>query len=288
MKYSYYPGCTYHSTGQEYDKSLKAVCSVLDIELKDIDNWVCCGSSSAHTTSKLLSFSLPAQNISEVEKEGLREMVVPCVGCYSRFKRAVYEVGNNPALLKDVSEVIEYDFKNTVKILNPLEIFENGIEEKIKDVVKKDLSAIKMVCYYGCVLTRPPKIMQFDEFEYPESMDEILKNAGVDVLDWSYKTDCCGVSLALTKSDIVLRLVNDILGNASDVGADAIAVLCPLCHANLDTRQEEVNSKYNKKYDLPILYFTQVLGLAFGLDPKGLGLDKHFIGTDSLLKKIKK
>ena len=287
MKYSYFPGCTYHSTGQEYDKSLKAVCSVLEIELQDVNNWICCGSSSAHTTSKLLSISLPIQNISEVEKDGLSEVVIPCVGCYSRFKRSVYEVENNPVLLKDVSEVIEYQFQNKVKILNPLEIFKNGMKEKIKDKIKKDLSKIKMVCYYGCVLTRPPKVMQFDEFEYPTSMDEILKNSGVDILDWSYKTDCCGVSLSLTKSDIVLRLVNEILENASEVGADAIAVACPLCHANLDTRQEEVNDLYKKKYNLPILYFTQVMGLAFGFGIKELSLNKHFVIPEKLLKRLK-
>jgi len=286
MIYSYFPGCTYHSTGKEYDMSFKAVCSILDIELKDVNNWICCGSSSAHTTSKLLSVSLPIQNLSEVEKENLNEVVVPCVSCYSRFKKSIYEIENDSQLMKDVSEVIDYQFQNKVKVLNPLEIFKNGMLEEIRDKVKKDLSEIKMVCYYGCILTRPPKVMQFDEYEYPVSMDEILKDIGVNVLDWSYKTDCCGMSLSLTNSDIVLRLTNNIFENATDVGADAIAVSCSLCHANLDTRQEEVNKLYNKKYNLPIFYFTQVMGLAFGCGVKELGLDKHFVSTDKLLKRI--
>jgi len=286
MIYSYFPGCTYHSTGKEYDMSFKAVCSILDIELKDVNNWICCGSSSAHTTSKLLSVSLPIQNLSEVEKENLNEVVVPCVSCYSRFKKSIYEIENDSQLMKDVSEVIDYQFQNKVKVLNPLEIFKNGMLEEIRDKVKKDLSEIKMVCYYGCILTRPPKFMKFDGCEYPVSMDEILKDIGVNVLDWSYKTDCCGMSLSLTNSDIVLRLTNNIFENATDVGADAIAVSCSLCHANLDTRQEEVNKLYNKKYNLPIFYFTQVMGLAFGCGVKELGLDKHFVSTDKLLKRI--
>lgn len=286
MTYSYFPGCTYHSTGQEYDRSLKAVCSELDIKLNDIKNWTCCGSSSAHSTSKLLAVSLPLQNLSEVEKEGLNEVVIPCVGCYSRFKKSVYDVSHDPRLLKDVSGIIDYQFQNKVNILNPLEIFGNGTSDKIKDKVKKDLSKLKMVCYYGCVLTRPPDIMKFDQHEYPISMDNVLKSIGVDVIDWSFKTDCCGASLSLTRSDIVVRLTSQILENANDVGADAIAVLCPLCHANLDTRQEEVNELYNKKYNLPILYFTQVMGLAFGLGTKELSLEKHFVNPEELLKRL--
>lgn len=286
MTYSYFPGCTYHSTGQEYDRSFKAVCSALGIKLKDIRNWTCCGSSSAHSTSKLLSVSLPTLNLSKVEKEGLSEVVIPCVGCYSRFKKSSYELSHDPGLLKDLSAIIDYQFQNKVKILNPLELFENGAQEKIKDNLKKDLSKIKMVCYYGCVLTRPPKVMKFDQHEYPMSMDLILKDIGVDILDWSYKTECCGASLALTRSDIVIRLASQILENANDVGADAIAVSCPLCHANLDTRQNEVNDLYNKKYNLPILYFTQVMGLAFGIGTKKLKLNKHFVNPEELLKRV--
>ena len=286
MTYSYFPGCTYHSTGQEYDRSFKAVCAALDIKLKDVNSWTCCGSSSAHSTSKLLSVSLPTQNLSEVEKEGLGEVVVPCVGCYSRFKKSVYELEHDPGLLKDVSEVIDYQFQNKVKVLNPLEIFSNGLREKVKGQVKKDLSKLKIACYYGCVLTRPPKVMKFDQHEYPMSMDNILTDIGADVLDWSYKTECCGVSLSLTRSDIVVRLTVQILENASAVGADALAVSCPLCHANLDTRQEEINKLHNKKYNLPIMYFTQVMGLAFGFGPKELSLNKHFVDPGELLKRL--
>ena len=286
MTYSYFPGCTYHSTGQEYDRSFKAVCSELDIKLKDVNSWICCGSSSAHSTSKLLSVSLPTQNLSEIEKEGMGEVVVPCVGCYSRFKKSVYELEHDPGLLKDVSEVIDYQFQNKVKVLNPLEIFSNGMREKVKGKVKKDLSKLKIVCYYGCVLTRPPKVMKFDQHEYPMSMDNILTDIGADVLDWSYKTECCGVSLSLTRSDIVVRLTGQILKNASEVGADAIAVSCPLCHANLDTRQEEISKLHNKKYNMPIMYFTQVMGLAFGFGFKELSLNKHFVNPGELLKRL--
>ena len=143
-----------------------------------------------------------------------------------------------------------------------------------------------MVCYYGCLLTRPPKVMQFDTCEYPVSMDEILKDAGVEVLDWSYKTSCCGAALSLTKTEIILKLINDIFENAIDVGADAIVVACPLCHSNLDMRQDDTNKLFNRNFDIPIMYFTQVLGLAFGIKPEELSLNTHLVETDELLRKI--
>lgn len=286
MMYSYFPGCSLHATACEYNISLKAVCKILGVELKEIKKWICCGASSAHPTSHLLALSLPAKNLAEVEKENLTEVLVPCAACYARFKTTKYELENSPELLQDISEIISYPFKNKVKILHPLEILRNGLLTEIKQYVKKDLSKIKMVCYYGCLLTRPPKVMQFDICEYPVSMDEILKNAGVNVLDWSYKTDCCGAALSMTKTEIVLRLINNIFENANDVGADAIVVACPLCHSNLDARQGEANKLFSKNYNIPIVYFTQVLGLAFGLKPEELSLNKHFINTDELIRKF--
>jgi heterodisulfide reductase subunit B len=284
--YPYYPGCSLHSTASEYDISLKAVSDVLGIELKEIKKWICCGASAAHQTSPLLAISLPAKNLAEVEKDNLEEVLVPCAACYARFKTTKYELEHNPELLQDINKIISYPFENKVKILHPLEILSNGMSTKIKQSVKNDLSGLKVVCYYGCLLTRPPKVMQFDTCEYPVSMDEILKNAGVDVLDWSYKTACCGAALSLTKTEIILKLIDDIFENAKGVGADAIVVACPLCHSNLDMRQDESNKSFNRDHTIPIMYFTQVLGLAFGLKPEDLSLNTHLVDTDVLLSKI--
>jgi len=286
MMYPYYPGCSLHSTAREYDVSLKAVSDALGIELKEIKKWICCGASAAHQTSPLLAISLPAKNLAEVEKESIDEVLVPCAACYARFKTTKYELENDPELLQDIREIISYPFENKVKILHPLEILSNGMSTKIKQNVKKDLSGLKVVCYYGCLLTRPPKVMQFDTCEYPVSMDEILKNAGVEVLDWSYKTSCCGAALSLTKTEVILKLIDDIFENAKEVGADAIAVACPLCHSNLDMRQDESNKSFNRDHTIPIMYFTQVLGLAFGLKPEDLSLNTHLVDTDVLLSKI--
>lgn len=286
MKYPYYPGCSLHSTALEYDISFKAISDVLGIELKEIKNWICCGATPAHQTSPLLAISLPAKNLAEVEKENGDEVLVPCAACYASFKTTKFKLENNPELLQEINEIISYPFQNKVKILHPLEILSNGMSTKIKQNVKKDLSGLKVVCYYGCLLTRPPKIMQFDICEYPVSMDEVLKNAGVNVLDWSYKTTCCGATLSISKTEIIYKLIDDILENAKEVGADAIAVACPACHSNLDLRQEESNKLFNRDHTIPILYFTQILGLAFGLKSEDLSLHTHLVDTEELLRKI--
>ncbi len=288
MKYAYYPGCSLHSTAKEYDRSWRAVCEKVGIELEEVKNWICCGSSWAHPTSKLLSLALPLKNLAEIEKRGFKEVIVPCAECFSRFKIAQYEVDNEPKLAAEVEEIIEHKFRDGVKVYHPLDILSSNAElSKLTELVRKDLSGLKVVCYYGCLLVRPPKVTEFDDCEYPQSMDKILQAVGVPTLDWSYKTDCCGASFALTRTEIVLKLSRDILEGAKSVGADAIAVACPMCHSNLDTRQEEIEEKYQTTYHLPILYFTQLMGLAFDIPAKELLLTSHLVDTEDVLEKVR-
>jgi heterodisulfide reductase subunit B len=286
MKYAYYPGCSLHSTGSEYDESFKAVCNLLGIELEEPKGWVCCGTSPAHSSSRLLSIALPVKNLELVEKAGYKEVLVPCASCFSRFKFATYEMEKHPHLKNEVAEVIGTDIPKDVKTIHPLEVFLNKVEEKIiVEHINKNLPQLKVACYYGCLLTRPPKVAQFDECEYPVSMDRILNLVGIKTLDWNYKTECCGGAFALSLTDTVVKLCQDILKGAKDVGANAIAVACPLCHANLDTRQAEIEEKYSTQYQIPIVYFTQLMGLAFGIEPEDLGLHKHLVSTEGLISK---
>lgn len=173
------------------------------------------------------------------------------------------------------------------KVIHPLTIFaEEPLISKIPTLVKRDLSGLKVVSYYGCLLTRPPKITEFDIAENPVSMDKVLKAAGITSLDWSYKTICCGASFALTKPDIVVNLSHKIIEEAKSVGADAIAVACPLCHVNLDTRQSDMEKAFGTHPQMPILYVTQLMGYSFGLSPEELSLDKHLTDAESILKKF--
>jgi len=280
-KYAYYPGCSLHSTGSEYDVSFRAVCDKLGIGIEEIEGWVCCGTSPAHSTSKLLSLALPYENICLAGKMGLNDIVAPCASCFARLKTAQYEAAEDPKVAGQISEALEKPLPESMSILSPLEIFRNSHD--ISQAVTRQLSDLKVACYYGCLLTRPDKVMQFDECEYPMAMDEILRSLGITTLDWSYKTECCGGALAMTRTDVVLKLTRDILEEARTVGANAISVACPLCHVNLDTRQEEVEQKYNVSYGLPVFYFTQLMALAFGVPADKLGLEKHFVSTEGVL-----
>lgn len=283
-KYAYYPGCSLHSTGSEYDLSFRAVCEKLGINIEEINGWICCGTSPAHCTSRLLSLALPYENLRQAKNMGLSDVVAPCAACFSRLKKAVYEAGEDPKIAEQISEAIDAPLPESMSVLSPLEIFGNGVDFTGK--VTRSLPDLKVACYYGCLLTRPSKVMQFDECEYPMAMDDILRAVGIDTLEWQYKTECCGGALAMSRTEIVLKLTRDLLEEAKIIGANAIAVACPLCHVNLDTRQAEVEKEYDAEYGIPIFYFTQLMALAFGVPPDQLGLKKHFISPDALLSGI--
>jgi heterodisulfide reductase subunit B len=279
--YGYYPGCSLHATASEYDISFRAVCNKLDIGLEEIKDWICCGASSAHSYSKILSTALPMHSIVAADEMGLSEIVVPCAACFTRLKTAVHDTDNNPEMAANMNEIFDREIPKGVKVLHPLEIFSNGVD--VAGAVVRQLSDLKVACYYGCLLTRPPKVMQFDECEYPMMMDHLLRSLGIETLDWSYKTDCCGGAFSLTETDVVRKLIHDIFEGAKAVGANAISVACPLCHANLDTRQPEVEKEYNTKYGLPVFYFTQLIGLALGIPAEQLALQKHFVSAEGLI-----
>ena len=202
MRYAYYPGCSLHSSAKEYDVSIRVVFYRLGITLVEPPDWVCCGSSFAHSLSEKLALSLPLQNLNQVEKMGMDEVIVPCSACFSRFKNAQAEVRHDPKKLALVEKILNEKVAKDVKVVHPLELFtREAIGEKIPELIKKDFSSLKVASYYGCLLTRPPEVMRFDECEYPQIMDNVLQTCGFETIDWSYKTDCCGAAFALTRSE---------------------------------------------------------------------------------------
>jgi len=286
MKYAYFPGCSLSSSGYDYHLSLKFVAQALGIDLIEVRDWVCCGASSAHATSHLLSVALPVLNLSHVEKDGFEKLIAPCLACLSRFKAANVELEHDVDLKKRMHEIFDYKYQGKVKVYHPLEVFlEIGLE-KIRERMRKKLTGLRVACYYGCVLTRPPKIARFDNVEDPQSMDSIVRTLGAQPIEWSFKTECCGVSMTLTRSDIVLKLSNDILREAREVGANVIAVTCPLCQANLDGRQRQIEETYKTRYRIPILYITQLMGFAFGAFPKEVGTQKLITSPREVLGSI--
>ena len=277
-KVSYYPGCSLHGTALEYDESVEAVCKILDIELDELQDWNCCGASSAHSVDNELAIALAARNLEIAEKAGLENLIIPCAACFQRTKVAEYELLNHPESYKDFS------FKGEVKAKDLLNfICEDVGIDAVKEKIKKPLKELKAVCYYGCLTMRPPKVTGEKNYENPQNMDKLLTALGVEVLTWPYKTDCCGGSLVLTRPDIVRNLVNKLYEMALAVGAECIVVGCPLCHGNLDQRQEEISQEFKKDYYLPIFYYTELMGLAMGSSGTEKWLGRHLVNPKRLL-----
>lgn len=282
MKYAYYPGCSLHSTAREFDVSALAICHALDIELEEIPDWNCCGATSAHSLNKELSIALPLRNLAKAEEMGL-DVVAPCAACYNRLRSADAAAKDRPAEVEAISKKTGISYKGSIEVLSLLQAISRLDHEHIKSRMKRDLSGLKVACYYGCLLLRPPSMVGFDDAENPRSLDSLMTVLGADPVEWPYKTECCGASLSLSKVDYVIKLTHDILSMAKRSGASCIVTACPLCHANLDMRQKQVEEKYGEKFDMPIFYFTQLMGLSFGFFNNRLGLDKHMVSPNDVL-----
>lgn len=281
----YYPGCaiTMGSSSEEYGTSVLKVSEVIGPELEEIHDWNCCGASSAHATNRKLSTALSVRNISLADKYGFKEILAPCPMCSQRLIISQKDVQEDEKLRKEVEDAIEMPCNSGVKVSNYLEIIKNYCMDEMVNNLKKTPKNLKVASYYGCLLVRPPKVLQFDDPENPKSMDEIVKAIGATPVEWEFKTNCCGGGFTLSRTDVVLKLTNDILEGAMEAGADAIAVACPMCHANLDMRQKNIEKEYKRRFNIPIVYISELIGLALDLGPISLGLNKHFIDTESVV-----
>ncbi|MDD5204849.1 MAG: CoB--CoM heterodisulfide reductase iron-sulfur subunit B family protein [Desulfobacterales bacterium] len=280
MKVSYYPGCSLHATGKEYDQSVKAVSDALGIELLEVDDWSCCGASSAHMTNFKLSVALPARNIVAAQEDGLSTMMVPCAACFNRFKSAQHHLEKDDSLKTEIEGIIGATYDASVAVRNPIDIIYNDIGlERLREAVTRKLDGLKPVSYYGCLLLRPPEVCQFDDYENPCMMDGIMRALGADVRNWSCKTDCCGGSLTLSKSAMVVTLVDKMMRMATEAGANCIVTACPVCFANLDTRA-------SKDVRLPVFYFTEIIALALGLKGPESWFKMHNVDPRPLLASL--
>jgi len=287
MKIGYYPGCSLTGTGKEYDISLRKVLALLDVDVEEIRDWCCCGATSAHATNHLLSIALPARNLLLAQQQNLNELFAPCAACYSRLICAKHEITTDAKLKEKVEFVLEEEFNSSTEIINIVQLFQKIGKEKIASQIKVNLKGIKAACYYGCLLVRPHDITKFDDVEEPSLMEDILSVTGVGTVKWNYKTECCGGAHSIARKDIVTFLSKNILDDAKRNGADVIVVACPMCHSNLDMRQRAIKKEYNQHEEMPILYLSELIGVAFGLSSKQLGIDLHFVDASGLLQTVK-
>jgi heterodisulfide reductase subunit B len=277
VKIGYFPGCSLHATAREFGESLHAIAPRLDLELCEIEDWSCCGATSAHVTQHLLSVALPARSLALAEEQGHAEVMAPCAACYSRLATARHEIGESSELADRVKGVIgRPDFANTVRVMSGVELL-RGMLDTIRSQATTALGGKKVACYYGCLLVRPPAVAGWDDAEAPTAMEQVVTAAGATPVAWNRRLECCGGGLSIARTGSVIRLGRSILEDAQAAGAEMVVVACPMCHSNLDMRQQAMR---RSGPPLPILFLTQLVGLALGVPAAALGLGRHFVSTD--------
>jgi heterodisulfide reductase subunit B len=268
-------------------QSTLAVAGALGIEMIELKGWTCCGATAGHQTDRILAASLPAANLVKVQDMGL-ECIVNCAACYNRMKVANHEISTDSVIRRSVCDAIGRDYDGSVKVRHFIEVLLEDVGlETIGNAVKHSLNGLKVACYYGCLLVRPPEVVEFDDPENPTSLDRLVTAIGGGSIDWPYKVECCGGGLSLSRTDVVIELANSILGMAESAGADCIAVSCPMCQVNLDLRQQDIKKQTGKNYQMPVVYITQLLGLGLGISPAKLGFNKLMVSASGVLEKVK-
>ncbi len=277
MKVSYYPGCSLEASARDYQESIEGVCKRLGIELVELEDWNCCGATAAHSLNHRASVELPGRNLVIAER-GETDLVAPCPLCFNRLKAA------EKALLNGENGHYRYTIEGRVKIWDLADFM---AQEKVLDLIESKvtnrLEGIKAVCYYGCMSSRPPKVTDAENCENPMSMDKILTRLGAEPIDWAYKTDCCGASHVIDRPDIVFKMVGKLYERALDVGANCIVVSCQMCQANLDVYQDKIGEELDRMFELPIIYFTELIGLAMKDRHVETWLSRHFVDPLKLL-----
>lgn len=276
-----YPGCSLEGTAGSFQTSLDAVFDELNVACDEMDDWSCCGATSAHALDHEFTLALNLRNLALAEKQGYGQLLAPCAACYHRLAQTQHELSEDGELLDRVNGQTGLGYKGSVRVRNVLDFlaFDTGLAE-IAAQVKRPLTGLKIASYYGCLNTRVPRMESFDDQDYPMTMDHIVAALGADAIDWSYKTECCGASLFLTAESVQTRLVAGILKDAVARDADCIVVACPMCHNNLDTKQDGVRTEFGIDRPMPVMFITQLMGVAFGVDKSRLKLHHSLVPVE--------
>jgi heterodisulfide reductase subunit B len=277
-EYTYYPGCSVKGTGKHYEQSLQATFKALDLKLNEIEDWNCCGATFYMSVDEMISFTLSARNLSLAEKKG-DDVVTPCSACYLALLKTQDYLARYPEIRSKVDGALDSigrKYEGSLKVRHPLDILHNDLGlDAVKAKVSRSLKGLKVVPYYGCQIVRPYAV--FDDASNPTTMDDLIEAVGAEVVDYPLKTKCCGGSLIGTVENVGLRLSYNLLKEAKKRGADVIVTICPLCQHNLECYQGGMEKKYDSELSIPVLYFTQLIGLALGIDEKELGLNRAIV-----------
>lgn len=293
MKYAYYPGCSLERNASAYHDSTLAVAKPLGLEFAEVEDWNCCGASEYMSVELLPAFALVGRNLALAARQSQngRHLVAPCSACYLNLSKGDHYMAESTELADQINAALaagglHYE-PGTMKVRHLLDIVVSDVGyEAIAEKVSKPLYDLRVAPYYGCLSVRPAFQCAFDDKEYPTSLDKLLSVLGAEVVDFPLKAHCCGGHMTQISEPVALDLIRRLLKNAADYDADVIVTLCPMCQLNLDAYQDNVNRYFRTDYNIPILYFTQMMGLAFGLPPDELGFGKEFIDATPALAKI--
>lgn len=284
MKIPYYPGCTLNTVAKDFENSAKAAAAAVGVEMEELSQWNCCGATFPLAAGNVMGLTAPAKVLSNARKEG-ETVTTLCSVCYNVLKRTNKVIRDNKEKRSVINSFIEEDYDGTLNVVHFLEVLRDSVGfDKVKEAVKRPLGGIKTGTYYGCMLLRPFEDMGIDKAEGPTIFEDLLKALGAEPVDFPNKIECCGAHLAMNNEGIVEKLSGNVMSSAVDSGAELIVTSCPLCQFNLEKSQGGEDAKGAGISNVPVVYFTQVLGLALGQDPESLGFEKCKADVVGLLK----
>ncbi len=277
-RYSYYPGCSLHATAREYDESIQALAGPLGLELREIDEWCCCGATPAHAIDPKAATALGMWNLAHAARGGPEPILTGCASCFSRLRAVRSEVQADPQAAREAMTRMGVQPAPAPEIVHIAQVLTApDMREKLKSLVVRPLKGLRVACYYGCLLTRPRADDALDDAENPTILEDLVRLTGAEAVDWPLRLDCCGASMTLARADLVHELCGRLLVMAHERGAHCLMVACPLCHSNLDFQQDACLRARGHEFRMPVVYLTQLIGLALGIAGTRLGLERHFV-----------
>ncbi len=284
MEIPYYPGCTLNTKAKGFDNSARASARELGLELVELEEWNCCGATFPLLVDNMLDLAGPAQVLISARQAGQR-LAVACSTCYNVLKRTNRVIREDEDSREKLNFFLDADYGGDLEVLDLLQILRDEIGfDNVKEAVKKPLSGLKVAAYYGCMVLRPPAEVAYDDPENPHALDDLITALGAEAVDYSHQGECCGAYLAVKSAEVTAEMSFTILASAQRSGAELVVANCPLCQFNLDRMQKTMGSRHTGFQPIPVLYFTQLLGIALGLDSEGFELDRHYVDPRSLLE----
>lgn len=287
-EYVYFPGCSLEKIALSYHLSALETTKKLGVKLIELEDWNCCGATAYFHVDELLAYTLSARNLAMAEKVG-SEVVAPCSACYKNMYFTNVHLHEDPDLAEHINEALQEDnlsYSGTMAVKHLLDVFAHDLgAEEIKSKVLYPLSGLKVAAYYGCQILRPKK--DHEDVEQPQFFEELMSAIGATPVDFPLKLTCCGGSLLISSRPAAYSMIHNLLYNAQQAQADVIATACPLCQVNLECYQQQVNQEFGTHFSIPVVYFTQLIGLSMGIPPKKLGFGKEFLSPKKAIDAIK-